>query len=366
MFNRHMMALARSSRGETQTSLANALKVTQGTISKYENGTNEPSSDFVEDLAGFLKYRPEFFYEPGRPHGMPPFHYRKRKKLGVKPLEKIVAEINIRRLHVQRLLKSFEDIPKNRIPEVDEDEYIGKSRAPFSIETVAIQLREFWGLGNGPVPNVVELIESNGGLVIPCNFGTDLIDAVSQRLDGLPVLFFINANAPMDRMRHTLVHELGHMVLHTTSIISDEKMEDQADEFAGAFLLPKNEFSPQIRNKFGLRKVAQMKPIWKVSMQAIAYRAKHLDLITPHQYKMFFIEMGKLGYRKREPYEPPRERPTLLRRMLEFHRVKLGYTDGELASLLMITVGELQELYSRHFFEGEDSKSTGSHLRVVR
>lgn len=52
-------------------------------------------------------------------------------------------------------------------------------------------------------------------------------------------------------MRHTLAHELGHMLRHTVPVKSDEEMEDEADAFAGAFLLPAAEVRPQLR-KFDL------------------------------------------------------------------------------------------------------------------
>uniref|UniRef100_UPI000A5CA4A8 ImmA/IrrE family metallo-endopeptidase n=1 Tax=Vibrio campbellii TaxID=680 RepID=UPI000A5CA4A8 len=72
-----------------------------------------------------------------------------------------------------------------------------------------------------------------------------LIDAMSQRIDGMPVLFFVNVNAPADRLRHTLAHELGHMVLHTITFADDDEMEQEADAFAGAFLVPADEIRTQ-------------------------------------------------------------------------------------------------------------------------
>src|SRR5690606_3765321 len=135
-FNRYMMALARDSRGQTQTELANYLSVGQGTISKYESGLSDPPDSFVVDLAEHLKYTKDFFFEPGRPHGLPPFHYRKRKQLGTKAQLKIVAEINIRRMHVFKLLASYEDLPPLRIPQIDRDEYLGEHRSVFTIEAV--------------------------------------------------------------------------------------------------------------------------------------------------------------------------------------------------------------------------------------
>lgn len=365
MFNRYMMALARDSRGETQSDLAKSMGVWQGTVSKYESGIKEPPAEFVQDLADHLQYKPSFFHEVDRPHGMPPFHYRKRKKLGVKALNKIIAEINIRRLHVSKLMRAYEDIYSKEIPEIDRDEYVGKGHDHFSLDDVANHLRDIWLVSPGPIDNVVNLIESWGGIVIPCDFGTNLIDAMSQRIEGLPVLFFININSPADRIRMTLCHELGHMILHTTSLVDDEIMEKEADKFAGCFLLPTNEIRPQLRNKFNLRHLANLKMHWKVAMQAIAVRAEELDLITPYQYKMFFIEMGKLGYRKREPYEPPKEKPRLLRIMIKYHTDQLGYTKQDLSDLLQIYPEEIDSMYGEDKFEPTPTYKQ-LYLRVVK
>jgi transcriptional regulator with XRE-family HTH domain len=77
-FNHYMMILARDSRGLTQEELASALKVGQGTLSKYETGVQEPPQTFVQALGDALSYPEQFFYETGRPYGLPPFHYRRR------------------------------------------------------------------------------------------------------------------------------------------------------------------------------------------------------------------------------------------------------------------------------------------------
>lgn len=343
-FNHSMMILARDARGLTQAELAARLKLGQGTLSKYETGFAEPPSDFVDELASELGFLPSFFYEPGRPYGLPPFHYRRRKKLSAKALARIVAEMNIRRIHLTKMLVSFNWRTNAFIPEIDRDEYRGRGKGPLTTEDAARLVRETWMLPSGPIENMVALLESNGGIVIPCDFGTDLLDAMSQRIDGMPVMFFVNVDAPADRLRHTLAHELGHMVLHTVTLKSDEEMEDEADAFAGAFLLPADEIRPQLR-RFDLRQLANLKGYWKVSMAAIAVRASRLNLITPYQSKMFWIEMSKLGYRKREPNEPPKEHPNLLRQMISFHMKKLGYTLGEMARLLHLQVAEFQEMY---------------------
>lgn len=360
-----MMTLARDSRGLTQAELADRLSVGQGTLSKYEAGLLVPPDEFVRDLSRALEYPSSFFFEPGRQLGFPPFHYRRRKKLSKKALGRINAEMNIRRLHVQKLLASFPAQGNAYIPELDRDEYHGKHRRALMPESAARVVRETWMVPPGPIPDMMDLIESNGGLIVPCDFGTDLIDAISQRIDGLPVLFFVNIHAPADRVRHTLAHELGHMVLHTLSVSDDDIMEEEADIFAGAFLMPADEIRTQLR-RFDLRQLANLKQYWKVSMAAIAVRATRLDLITPYQTKMFWIEMSKLGYRKCEPNEPPKEIPKFLRRMLEFHMKRLNYSVSQVAQLLHLYVPSFLSMYGADFLGDPSSYTARPTLRIVK
>lgn len=81
-------------------------------------------------------------------------------------------------------------------------------------------------------------------------------------------------------------------------------------------------------------------------MASIATRARRLNLITDYQSKKFWMEMSRLGYRKREPNEPPREQPKLLRQMIEFHRRTLDYSDDDISNLLCTTPEEFRTLYN--------------------
>jgi Zn-dependent peptidase ImmA (M78 family)/DNA-binding XRE family transcriptional regulator len=365
-FNHHMMTLAREVRGLTQMELSARLDLGQGTLSKYETGFHIPPDELVAEIADKLEFPAAFFFEPGTPYGLPPFHYRRRKKLSAKTLDKIVAEMNIRRMHLKKLLISFSWKTNGFIPEIDRDEYQGRGKARLTTEDAARLVREMWMVPKGPIGNMIGLLEDNGGVVIPCDFGIDLLDAMSQRIDGFPILFFVNVNAPADRLRHTLAHELGHMVLHTVTVKSDEEMEDEADSFAGAFLLPADEIRPQLR-RFDLRQLANMKVYWRVSMAAIAVRAERLKLITPYQSKTFWIEMGRLGYRKREPNEPPKEHPRLLRQMVGFHINKLGYSFSEMAKLLHLRSQEFVDMYRPEIL-GDPFGEGGARpkLRVIK
>jgi len=342
-----MVCLARDARAMNQEELARRLGIGQGTLSKYEAGILIPPEEVVERIAAALQYPASFFYENGATYGFPPFHFRRRKKLGKRVLDRIVAEMNIRRMHVKALTKSHEARRDAFIPEINFDEYQGTAKGRVTVEDIARHVRELWMVPKGPIQNMVQIIEDHGGVVIPCDFGTDLIDAMSQRIDGMPVLFFVNSKSPADRVRFTLAHELGHMVLHTLDLKEDEAMEDEADQFAGAFLVPGDEVRLQLK-RFDLRHLANLKSYWKVSMQILATRAGQLNLVTPYQVKSFWIEMGRLGYRKREPNEPPIERPGALTSMIAFHRQKLGYSESEIAALLHLTLAEYQGMYEKN------------------
>jgi Zn-dependent peptidase ImmA (M78 family)/transcriptional regulator with XRE-family HTH domain len=347
-FNHHLLIVAREARAMTQGELAASISLAQGTLSKYETGMLEPPADIVKQLAAMLGYPESFFFQNDRPYGFPPYHYRKRKKISAKMLGRVSAEMNIRRMHIRQMCLSFPSSTNRFIPEIDPDEYHGDHKRRLTPEDAARTVREMWMLPRGPISNMVELLEDHGAVIVPCDFGTDLLDALSQRIDGMPILIYVNVNAPSDRLRLTLAHELAHMVLHTTTLRDDDVMEDEADAFAGAFLLPTEDIRPQLRRGLDLRHLANMKLYWKVSMAAIAVRADRLRLVTPYQSKIFWMEMSRLGYRKHEPNEPPREEPKLLNQMIAFHRNKLGYSTSEMCKLLHISEKEYGETYGIH------------------
>jgi len=76
------------------------------------------------------------------------------------------------------------------------------------------------------------------------------------------------------------------------------------------------------------------------------------------------MEMGRLGYRKREPNEPPREEARLLKAMVAYHKNKLGYSSAEMASLLHLLPAEFETMYAPDVFGTPESRRP--NLRVVQ
>ena len=218
-FNRALLQVARAARGFTQGELAQRASVTQALVSKLENGlTTDPTTETLEALAAALNFPAAFFYSSEQPHGLPPFHYRKRARLGAKVLNKIEADINIRRIHLSRLLQSFDHHVDRGFPAID------LAKEQWTPQRAAQVLRGYWLVPRGPIDNLTALIERAGAIVVQINFETPLLDALSFRLPGLPPLIFMNSVVPGDRYRFTLAHELAHLALHNHPA-GDEEMD---------------------------------------------------------------------------------------------------------------------------------------------
>jgi Zn-dependent peptidase ImmA (M78 family) len=222
------------------------------------------------------------------------------------------------------------------IPQIDLDE------SGLTPELVADRLRAYWMLPRGPIANLVDLVEDAGGIIIPSRFGTNLLDGLSFRSDGMPPLFFMNREVTADRARFSLAHELGHMVMHTKPD-DDEKMESEAHRFAAAFLMPASDIKPYLVSP-KLSTLGRVKAYWRVSIKALIKRAFDLDLITPSQYKFLNIQYNK-AFKGGEPIDVGVETPSKLQKMVAFYRKNLGYTTEDLARLFCMWPADIEKYY---------------------
>src|SRR5215203_4796929 len=104
--NPEMLVLARESRGIKQGELEKRLSVTQGKISKLESGLLQVTDDFLDGLAEALHFPREFFYQTDRVYGYGTtcIYHRKRQSLPVFTLKKLLAEINVIRIKIRKIL----------------------------------------------------------------------------------------------------------------------------------------------------------------------------------------------------------------------------------------------------------------------
>jgi Zn-dependent peptidase ImmA (M78 family)/transcriptional regulator with XRE-family HTH domain len=345
-FNPELLTIVRKSMGMTQADLAGELGMKQSHISKIEAGLLSPPEEMMERLSDVTGYQKEFFFRDNRIFGISAaiIYHRKRQSIPIKVLDKIEAEVNLHRIHVEKLLRSV-DANECTIPSYDPDESEGPA-------TIAAAVRALWMMPSGPVKNLVQRVEDAGAIVIPYDFGTKKMDGLSQWLPPLPPIFFINKMIPGDRWRFSLAHELGHMVMHR--MIPNPKMEDEADEFAAEFLMPTRDITPALR-WVTLDKLAELKMYWKVSMQSLILRARDTGGITDSTASYLYAQMSKTGYRTREPIDIPLEQATMLQDIIEMYLNKLSYSVTDICEMLAINGKVFDTLY--------DSKK--SHLRLA-
>jgi len=336
VFNSEMLILAREFIGITQSELATRVGLSQAEISKIEGGIRTPSEEQVDSFARHLRCVKEFFYvaDSIKNFSSACVYHRKRQSTTQGLLNKLLALVNKRRIQVKRLLYAAE-ITDNLFPRMDIDEHLG---GPAEI---ARAIRSAWKLPPGPIQSLTKAVEDAGGIVIRCAFGTNKVDAVSQWLPDAPPLFFVNDAIPADRMRFSLAHEIGHVVMHQ---LPTDDMEREADRFAAEFLMPAELVAGQL-SEVSLPKLAALKPYWKVSMAALLYRAAALGTISERTKNYLWFRMGQAGYKTKEPGQIPSEFPTLLAELIDLHRSGLGYSITDLARLLITTEDEVRESF---------------------
>lgn len=334
--NPEMLILARESRGLNQTELHRKTGIPQAAISKYESGVATVPDDRLEVIVEVLGYPTRFFFRPDRVHGYGSscFYHRKQQSLPVRKLREIQALMNVRRLAVAPLLRGIHIETEIHFDRLDIDEY-------DSPKEIARLVRRNWRLPLGPVQDLIGTIESAGGIVVRGSFGTRKLDAISQWLPGQRPLFFVNGEAPGDRLRWTLAHEIGHIVMHT---LHSEDQEREADEFAAEFLTPEKEIKPDLRS-LTMAKLSPLKQYWKVSMAALIRRARDLSQINDRQYRRFFTKLNHLNYRMNEPNPIPQEEPRLIKDIIEVHQTTHSYSAAELSLATSLKVEEFYSVY---------------------
>jgi Zn-dependent peptidase ImmA (M78 family) len=343
-----MLVLARESRGITQAELAHRMSelaedgpVSQGYVSKAESGRLDVSGSRLSAYAAALEYPVGLLTVDPQVHGVGVglVHHRKRASLGAPALRRIHAELALARFQTQALLDLAGEERQHRFHHIEVDDFDTAADA-------AAAVRKDWGLPDGPVRGLVNVIEDAGGLVLDRDLGARELDAVTQWIDGSLPLFLTNARAPADRSRFSLAHELGHVFLHNEPAAAAVQ-ERQADEFASELLLPADIIRKELkRNRLDLTRLRELKHQWGVSMAALLRRASTLGVVSEWQYRNLVVEMSALGYRTQEPSDLIREEPRFIPDLVARLRDNRGHSLAHLADAVGLLPDEFTRLYA--------------------
>lgn len=309
---------ARVSRGYSMADLGNLVGVSRQAISKYEIGTYTPTEAVLSRIASVLRYEISFFRKPLPSDAASPstVFFRSRRSTTKKSKEAAKEKIAIFQ-EIDKYLRQFVSFPKVNLPTIDYH-FTYEQLNIQQIEEFAIAVRNNWGLGNAPIVNLTNVFQKNGIMISVMNLNNKKIDAFSVWKDAIPYIFLSSEKYSDVRLRFTLAHELGHLLLHANYINEEEiqtkvifdKIEKEADLFAAALLLPATTFSNDIYST-SIDHFINLKKKWKASIGSMIYRCQDLDLLTENQIKYLKDQMSYNHYWKSEPLDNiiPLEQP---------------------------------------------------------
>lgn len=331
-FNPSRLILARKRRGLSKTSLAEATGLALRTLGYYYAGEVEPSPEAIQTLSQALQFPPEFFFGKDIEEiDLDGASFRSLKSMTSSLREAALAAGSLC-VELEKWINKHFDLPKPSIP----------SLAHVEPETAAAMLRTEWGLGLRPLKNVTHIVESHGVRVFSLPIESKKVDAFSVWHNNTPFVF-LNPMKSGERGRMDISHELGHLCLHGHGVPRSRQAEIEADRFASAFLMPREDVLANIPRAWSINVVHALKTRWKVSASALLVRMRHLGVLTEWQYRTLFIELSGAGHTVKEKDGIPRESSQIIGKVFAALRSE-GTSRNAIARELHITPVELNSL----------------------
>ena len=332
MFTPSRLTLARQRRGLSKAELAERVRVTVRSIAGFEAGEISPAAETVALLASALRFPEPFFSdEPVDLAAVGDASFRSLKSMTAWQRHAALASGALA-IDIARWLRVRFEFSPGAIPDL----------RGLDPEAAAVTLRDQWGLGSGPAPNMVHLLESHGVHVFSLAPDCRTVDAFSTWIDGLPHVF-LNTLKSAEHGRFDAAHELGHLVLHRHGQPNGRVAENEAHAFASAFLLPKQSMVTIAPALVTVDLLRRLKGRWRVSVSALAHRLRSLELVSEWQYRMACIEISRRGYRTKEPDGVARESSQALDKAFVQLRSE-GLSRADIAAQLHLSLSDFNSL----------------------
>ncbi len=319
--------------------------MTAQAIGKYERDESMPSSGVLIALADALSV-PVDYLVGEQEMALESVEFRKKRITGRRDEAQVEAKV----LHLLERYLMVEEFLG--LTSVNWDK---PREAPFPVvshpgeaDRAAHSLRSYWGLGLDPIPNLVEVMEEHGIKVLSCALGR--IDGLTARVrragnTTIPVLV-VNDSDGGERQRLTMARELGHLVLEVAPKVDPEKA---AFRFAGALLMPAEAVWAGMgkhRTSIGWEELFDLKQLFGVSVQALTYRCKDLQIFSETLYRRLFKDISQFGWRT-PPYQEPlamkREEPRRFERLCFRALAEGAISQAKAAELLGVSAHDLNQ-----------------------
>lgn len=347
---------ARLAKCLTQTELASMVGVTRQAVSAYELGTKNPEPTTLQGIANSLGQSVRYFTKESH-NSFGAFSVNYFRKVGADTNRRNLA-CDIYKKWFTASVHAFDDIanlPEVDIPQFEPNDQSSSAYTAEEIETIAEKVRDHFGLGLGPISNVIRLLEVKGVSICRLELIGQNVEAFSYWSGERPFIFLASDKGSAARARFDAAHELGHLCLHrwiSASEVEDSKrlkqIEAEANRFAGAFLLPRKSFPNEIYSSRA-EAFVPLKQRWKVAIQAMIYRCKDLELFDDQQVTNLWKQISYKKWKTKEPLDGEGglllEKPTLLSTIAELILASSRSLFDDIMSHLALPSNTLEQLW---------------------
>lgn len=296
----------REARGLSKINLGRLVERSPSTITKWENGSHSPDAEILAVMGKVLNCPLPWFTKPVLKKENNPVFFRTMSSTA-----KDLCNASERYMEwlqeASGFLQEYLDYPEVNIPHLKVDDY--RAIDDGMIEVMASKCRDTWGLGIGPISDLLLLVENAGVICSRFEQGSAVMDGYSQwnESENRPYIILATDKDNYYRSRFDVAHELGHIVLHRyvkrLDSINFKPIEEQANKFAACLMLPEEAFSVELPPYPTLENFLSLKTRWGMSAQAMIHRANSLELISPLEYQRLYKGVSARGWRKGEPLD---------------------------------------------------------------
>lgn len=334
--------------GYSRKQLSDMLRVTEQAVWQYENNYTSPKMKIINDLKSIFQVKSKYFYKQDvlsryfKTENIPVMNIAYRSKV-MNAISRTQAEAK----HIE-FLDSFVNYltakvayPTQKIIQLRNEviDYLNTSNEDrkTQITRVAKLARQALGPRNDTNDELMFLVEKSGVFIFEKAIGEE-IDAYSLwTKQDRPFIILGNLKRSAVRRNFDIAHELGHLLLHYrvefTSLDRKEHkaIENEANQFAGAFLLPEEPFlsdMQMIARVTNPDAYIDLKNRWKTSLQVLGYRAAYLGILNAKSHRNFYAALHRKGYLKMEPLDEiiPIQKPQKVKSIIDLV-VKKGIID---------------------------------------
>lgn len=304
---------ARKARGLTQQEVTDQLGVVRTTVVAMEKGDRSVQPDELVRLAGLYGGQVNELLRQREP--LIDFTAQFRSSLNAIGADAAGAEAAVEEL--RRLSDDYLELEELRSAPL-----LCRYPAPYDVDGIATELaaedvatteRNRLGLGDGPIPNLRELLEHDVGLRIFCLEMPSRLAALFGYADRVGGCIALNGSHPAERQWWSLAHEYAHfltrryqadvMVLKAYRRVPES--ERFAHAFAGYFLMPaaglSRRFNDIRRSRNGVVTPAELTKLahfYHVSFEALVRRLASEKLLSAGTHD----DLIDRGFRPREAH----------------------------------------------------------------